>query len=80
MLIGGRLCKQMNALDLSTNQQYPNKIPAIKRGRWIRNQIANLYNFVSASEAAIREALTRGLQSVRESVLTERWIISSLDE
>ena len=78
--MGEVLCKQMNAVDLSTNQQYPNKIPVIKRGRWMRNQIANLYNFVSASEAATRKALTRGLQSVRESALTERWIILSLDE
>ena len=34
---------------------------------WIRNQLAKLYNAVSAPVAATRDALTERLQSVRET-------------
>ena len=34
---------------------------------WMRNQIANLYNFVPAPVAATQEELTKTLQSVRET-------------
>ena len=34
---------------------------------WIRNQMANLYNFVSAPVAATREALAKRLQCLRET-------------
>lgn len=51
MLIGGGLCNEINELDLSANQQNPNKKPIIDITSWIRNLIANLYNFVSASVA-----------------------------
>ena len=33
---------------------------------WMRNQLTNLYNAVSAPVAATRDALTERLQSVRE--------------
>ena len=57
----------MNALDLSTNQQYPNKKPIINMSSWMRNQLAKLYNAVSAPVAATCYALTERLQSVRET-------------
>ena len=34
---------------------------------WMRNQLAKLYNAVSAPVAATRDALTERLQSVRET-------------
>ena len=34
---------------------------------WMRNQLAKLYNAVSAPAAATRDALTERLQSVRET-------------
>ena len=34
---------------------------------WMRNHIANLYNFVPAPVAATQEELTKTLQSVRET-------------
>ena len=66
----------MDALDLSTNQQYPNKKPTINLSSWMRNQLAKLCNAVSASVAATRDALTERLQSVREtaSLLYNRMI------
>ena len=57
----------MNALDLSTNQQYPNKKPLINIFRWMRNQLGKLYNAVSASVAATRDALMERLESVCET-------------
>ena len=66
----------MDALDLSTNQQYPNKKPTINMSRSMRNQLAKLCNAVSAPVAATRDALTERLQSVREtaSLLYNRMI------
>ena len=66
----------MDAPDLSTNQQYPNKKPIINMSSWMRNQLAKLCNAVSASVAATRDALTERLQSVREtaSLLYNRMI------
>ena len=66
----------MDALDLSTNQQYPNKKPTINMSRWMRNQLAKLCNAVSAPVAATRDALAERLQSVHEtaSLLYNRMI------
>ena len=58
----------MNALDLSTNQQYPNKKPLTNMSSWMTNQLGKLYNAVSASVAATRDALTKRLESVCETV------------
>ena len=51
----------MNALDLSTNQQYPNKKSIIKMNSWMRNTTSKLYNSVSAPVAATRDALAERL-------------------
>ena len=66
----------MNALDLSTNQQYPNKKSIIKMNSWMRNTTSKLYNSVSAPVAATRDALAERLQNVREtaSLLYNRMI------
>ena len=57
----------MIALDLSTNQQYPNKKHKINMSSWVRNTISKLYNAVSGPVAATRDELTERLQSVRET-------------
>lgn len=57
----------MNALELTTNQKYSNKKPIIKITNWMRNQIANLYNALSAPIAATRDTLAERLHSVRET-------------
>ena len=57
----------MNSLDLSTNQQYPNKKPIIKMTCWMRNTITKLYNLVSAIVEATRDSLPERLQSVGET-------------
>ena len=44
----------MNALDLSTNQQYPNKKPIIKMNTFLRSTVNKLYNAVSALVIATR--------------------------
>ena len=44
----------MNALDLSTNQQYPNKKPIIKMSTFLRSTVNKLYNAVSALVIATR--------------------------
>ena len=36
---------------------------------WMKNQITDLYNAVSAPVAATRDALSERLQSVRETVI-----------
>ena len=56
----------MNALDLSTNHQYPNKKPTINIS-WTRNTISNLYNAVSVPLAETKDALAERLQGVRET-------------
>ena len=57
----------MNSLDLSTNQQYPNKKPIIKMTCWMRTTITKLYNLVSAIVEATRDSLPERLQSVGET-------------
>ena len=54
----------MYALDLSTNQQYPNRKPIANRNSSMRNQISNSYNDVLASVAATRKAFAERLQRV----------------
>ena len=54
-------------LDLSTNQQYLNKKPILDMTSWMKNQIANIYNFVSASVGAIQDELVERRQSVCET-------------
>lgn len=51
----------MNVLDLSTNIKYLNKKPVTNMTNWIKNQIENLYNPVSAPMAATPEGLAERL-------------------
>ena len=60
----------MSATELSINKQYLNKKLLINVTSWMRNQIANLYNAVSASAAATRDSLAERLQSKRETAST----------
>ena len=46
----------MNMLDLATNQKYMNKKPIIDMARWMRTQIANLWNLVSAATTVTQNA------------------------
>ena len=47
----------MSAQELPANQQYLSKILLINTTSWIRNQVDNLYNAVSAPVAVTRDAL-----------------------
>ena len=57
----------MNALDLSTNRQYPNKKPTINIISWMRNTVRNLYNAVYVPVAETRDVLAERLEGVCET-------------
>ena len=58
----------MNVSDLSTSQKYAEpKNNIMKMNNWTRNQLAKLYNAVSAPLAATRDALAEKLGSICET-------------
>ena len=52
---------------MSTNQKYLNKKPVLNMTSWMKNQIPNIYSFVSADVGAIQDELVERLQSVCET-------------
>ena len=58
----------MNVSDLPTSQKYAEpKNNIIKMNSWTRNQLAKLYNALSAPLAATRDALAEKLESICET-------------
>ena len=58
----------MNVSDLPMNQKYAEpKNNIIKMNSWTRNQLAKLYNALSAPLAATRDALVEKLESICET-------------
>ena len=56
-------------LDLAKNQKYINKNHIVNIASWMRNQIANLCNPVSAPITATPDALAERLQSIPKTAL-----------
>ena len=58
----------MNVSDLSTSQKYAEpRNNIIKTNSWTRNQLAKLYNVVSAPLAATRDVLAEKLENICET-------------